>query len=218
MTSVRISCATSADADRVAGLVADAFTPLAVAAWLVANPVERRAALSGQFRMLVEHAVEHGHVYLAAVGHDLVGTSVWFALDAGELPPPPAYDERLAEICGPHLDRFRLLDAAFEAHHPAEPHHHLAFLAVSPDRQGAGLGSALLRHHHARLDAAGTSGYLEASCPESRDLYLRHGYAAGEPFRLPYDGPPLWPMWRDPVGVSTGRPGTVRDREPGIRR
>ncbi|HEX5493068.1 MAG TPA: GNAT family N-acetyltransferase [Mycobacteriales bacterium] len=91
----------------------------------------------------------------------------------------------------------------FEAHHPSEPHHYLAFLAVRPERQGAGLGSALLRHHHARLDRTGVAAYLEASSPRSRELYLRHGYRPrGEPFTVP-DGTPFWPMWRTPSAGGT---------------
>ncbi|GAB3958082.1 hypothetical protein GCM10027614_74860 [Micromonospora vulcania] len=87
----------------------------------------------------------------------------------------------------------------FAANHPHTDHHHLAFLATRPDRQGQGLGTALLEHHHAWLDEAGMPGYLEASSPRSRDLYARNGYRTGEPFRVP-DGTPFWPMWREPAG------------------
>lgn len=80
---------------------------------------------------------------------------------------------------------------------PEEPRHHLALLAVDPARQGGGLGSTLLRHHHATLDGNGTPAYLEASSPGSRDLYRRHGYELRETFALP-DGTKFWPMWRPP--------------------
>ena len=49
-------------------------------------------------------------------------------------------------------ERFRALDELFEDSHPQEPHHHLALLAVEPSLRGRGLGTALLRHHHASLD------------------------------------------------------------------
>lgn len=77
---------------------------------------------------------------------------------------------------------------------------HLAILAVHPGHQGRGIGTALLRAHHARLDQAGTPGYLEASSPRNRALYQRHGYTLrpGGPFHLPGGGPPMWPMWRAP--------------------
>ena len=43
---------------------------------------------------------------------------------------------------------------------------------------------------------------LVAVSSGSRDLFHRHGYhvhGAG-PIHLPDNGPPLWPMWRDPQG------------------
>lgn len=45
-----------------------------------------------------------------------------------------------------------------------------------------------------------------ARAARSRHFYRRHGYAErGQPIRLP-DGPPMWPMWREP----TGQPGNER--------
>jgi predicted N-acetyltransferase YhbS len=84
------------------------------------------------------------------------------------------------------------------------PHHYLAFLGVAPELQGHGIGSGLLNHHHARLDAQGLPAYLEASTERSRDLYLRHGYTltGDAPLVLPDNGPPIWPMWREPAGSS----------------
>lgn len=90
-----------------------------------------------------------------------------------------------------------------------EPHHHLALLAVEPSFQGRGLGSALLRHHHASLDGAGTAAYLEASSPADCDLYARHGYELRETFALP-DGTLFLPMWRLPA-----RPTPQRSRPEG---
>lgn len=182
--------------DLVSALVAQAFESLAVTQWLVPAESERRRRLKANFRIFIEHAFEHGHVELTA---DHAAVAVWFHHDGEEIPPPPDYDERLIFVSGPHLARFRQLDAAFDAHHPHDVmHHHLAFLAVHPDRQGEGIGSALMAPHHVRLDKAGTGAYLEASSTRARDLYLRHGYVVqGGPFYLP-DGPPMWPMWREP--------------------
>jgi GNAT superfamily N-acetyltransferase len=114
------------------------------------------------------------------------------------IPPPLDYEHRMKEVTGSAFDRACELDAALDAHHPMDPHHYLAFLAVHPDEQGHGIGSALLDRHHARLDRAGIPAYLEANDPRNRDLYLRHGYVCRSEIRLP-DGPPLWPMWRAPM-------------------
>ncbi|SFP43903.1 Acetyltransferase (GNAT) domain-containing protein [Amycolatopsis arida] len=202
--SVEIRPGGPGDLEIASRLVAEAFEPLAVSRWLVpAGRDERLRVLRANFRIHVEHALAHGHLDLIDGG---AGVAVWFHLDGPEPPPPPAdYDARLARACGPWVDRFRALDATFEAHHPHEvAHRHLAFLAIHPSVQGRGLGGSLLRQHHQVLDATGVGAYLEASSERSRSLYERHGYRAhGAPFTLP-DGPPLWPLWRDPCPSDAG--------------
>jgi GNAT superfamily N-acetyltransferase len=192
---------------RVADLVATAFHPLEVAAWLVTDTDERQRALYGHFAIVIEHAMHHGEVLITDSGAGdragnragaLAGAAVWFPLDT-PMPPIVDYDRRLWLACGWHTDRFRLLDSTFANHHPVEPHHHLALMAVHPNLQDRGIGSALLEHYHVRLDRAGLPAYLEASSPGSRRLYLRHGYTDyGEPIDLPGAGPRLSPMWRPP--------------------
>src|SRR5262249_12104898 len=114
------------------------------------------------------------------------------------IPPPADYDVRLKDASPASFDRVSELDAALAANHPVDPHHYLSFLAVHPDYQNHGIGSALLNRHHFRLDAAGLPAYLPANDPRNRDLYLRHGYVCRTEIRLP-DGPPIWPMWRAPA-------------------
>ncbi|WP_067803250.1 GNAT family N-acetyltransferase [Actinomadura formosensis] len=191
--STSIRTAGPGDVGPVADLVATAFAGLRATAWLVPDSAVRVDVLRADFRILVEHAVEHGDV---DVVEDGAGAAVWFPR-ADPLPEPPDYERRLAEACGPWTQRFTHLDELFAKNHPESPHHHLALLAVRPDHQDRGLGSALLRHRHALLDAAGTPAYLEASSPRSRALYLRHGYRDRPPFDLP-DGTRFWPMWRRP--------------------
>ena len=50
----------------------------------------------------------------------------------------------------------------------------------------------------ARCDMEHRGAYLNAGSPRSRDLYLRHGFVVRSEFRLPFGGPPLWRMWREP--------------------
>ncbi|MGH3679165.1 MAG: GNAT family N-acetyltransferase [Natronosporangium sp.] len=195
--SPTIRRATAEDARRVAALIGEAFQPLTVARWLVPDPGRRADILPANFHIFVDHALTHGEVHVSG---DLAAAAVWFPRDGGPLPEPVAYTQRVAAACGENTERFFHLDDLFDAHHPAEPHHHLAFLAVRPDRQRQGLGSMLLAHHHTRLDTAGVAAYLEATSEAARDLFMRHGYQAREPFHLP-NGTPMWPMWRPPARV-----------------
>lgn len=200
MTGAGITHARDADVAEVSALIASAFTELDVSRWLIPDAGRREPVLAANFRILVEHALRHGEVHFAP---DRSGVAVWVHHGPSGPPEPPDYDRRLIEACGEHTRRFRLLDEGFEAHHPhGAPHHHLAFLAVRPGMRDSGTGSALLRHHHEHLDRTGLPAYLEASSERSRTLYERHGYRCLiAPFHLPENGPPLWPMWRDPNPV-----------------
>ena len=88
---------------------------------------------------------------------------------------------------------------ALERHHPHDPHWYLDYIAVEPGGQGVGAGSALLAPMLARCDTEGRPAYLNAGSERSRDLYLRHGFAVRSELRLPFGGPPLWRMWREPA-------------------
>lgn len=188
--------ADEADLDMLSQVIAGAFHPLAPSRWLIADPAARAKAFPGYFRLYVEHAMAHGVVYTTA---GRAAAALWIPAAGHAAGQPAGYGARLSAVTGSWLDRFLAFDAALDARHPAGiPHHHLAILAVRPDQQGRGTGTALLESYHQILDQAGTPGYLEASSDRNRQLYLRHGYAdLGPPIRLP-GGPPMHPMWRQP--------------------
>lgn len=190
---------TPIDSAEITGLVAAAMWDGPVARWLNPDPAARWRDSPRYFEIFVEHAVHWGEVYATVDSDDgrLSGVALWFPLTSN-IPPPADYEPRLKEVAGAAYDRACELDAALTEHHPLEPHHYLAFLAVHPRWQNRGIGSGLLDRHHARLDRAGLPAYLEANDPRNRDLYLRHGYVCRSEIRLP-DGPPIWPMWRAPM-------------------
>lgn len=199
---VQIVAAAPAEAGSLGGLIAEAFADLPPSRWLVGDPDQWSKIGPEYFGMFVAHALAgHGTVYTT---EDRAAVAVWFD-NTGQPPQPPAsYEARLPQICGAFTARFLAFDEAMEHTHPTAPHHHLAFLAVRPDRQRGGLGSALLRRHHAWLDEHGTAGYLEAATLSLCDLYAAHGYQPlGEPV-APLGDPLMWPMWRAPGNTSTG--------------
>lgn len=198
----RVQQAQAGDAEILAQVIADAFSPLAVSQWLVPDPAARSAIFPGYFRIYVDYALGGGLV-LTTPARD--AAALWIPVGADERgEPPEGYHGRLAAVAGPHLARFQALDEAFDRHHPSGvPHEHLAILAVRPDRQRLGIGTALLNARHAVLDEQRVPAYLEASDAAKRDIYLAHGYTdLGEPIQLP-DGPPMFPMWR-PAHRVTG--------------
>ena len=183
------------DTGEITDLVTEAMWDGRVARWLNPDPVGRRRDSPGYFGIFVEHAVRFGEVYATADAETgrLSGVALWFPRIT-PIPPPWDYDRRVEEVAA----QTREWDRAAEPHRPADPHHHLAVLAVHPDDQGRGIGTALLDRHHARLDEVGIPAYLEADHPRNRDLFLRHGYRVRSVIALP-DGPSLWSMWRLPM-------------------
>jgi GNAT superfamily N-acetyltransferase len=184
-----------ADIDTLARVIAEAFFPLAVCRWLIPDGPARRAAFPGYFRLYVEHAIADGLVYTTR-GRD--AAALWIPGD-GPSEPPDEYARQLAAITGQHLGRFLAFDEQLDSHHPAGVfHEHLAILAVRPDRQGQGTGTALLDARHADLEHQGIPAYLEASDERTRRLYLAHGYAdRGGPIELA-GKVRMYPMWRQP--------------------
>ncbi|MBN1174910.1 MAG: GNAT family N-acetyltransferase [Micromonosporaceae bacterium] len=190
--------ATTAEAGALGRLIALAFDPIPITRWLIPCTLERERITPAYFAMLVKHAAIHGTVETTRDG---AAVAVWLPSGEPNLPPIDDYDQRLAEICGAHVERFRALDTAMHAAHPTGlPHEHLMFLAVNPSRQNQGLGAALLSHRHEVLDFQRTPAYLEAASPDAQRLYERHGYTT---FDAQFTPAPdcagsMIPMWRSP--------------------
>ncbi len=186
------------EAHHLAGLVADAFFLLRPSIWLVADPGNRATVMRDYVAIAVEHAFTHGHVDAYA---DRSAVAVWFH-NTAPVPEPADYDRRRLAACGRWTENFVFLDGLLARNHPRHPHHHLAFLAVSPMVQNQGRGTALLKHHHDLLDSARLPAYLEAGSEPLTRVYAKHGYRTGDPFHLAADGPAFWPMHRDPAPRS----------------
>jgi GNAT superfamily N-acetyltransferase len=187
-----------ADTEILSHVIADAFFPLAPCQWLIPDETARREIFPSYFRMYIEHAMADGLVHTTPARD---AAALWIPLGPQPPAPPDGYHEHLAQITGPWLERFAVFDMELDDHHlTGTEHHHLAILAVRPDRQGQGTGTALLNAHHAVLDQQGTTAYLEASDERTRAIYLRNGYRDyGSPIRLP-GGPRMFPMTRPPAG------------------
>lgn len=200
--TAQVHFANEADVGVLSQVIAEAFIDLPPSPWLISDPDARRAIFPGYFRIFVEQALAGGVIQTTA---ERDAVALWLHVDgvAGGGSGDDGADDygaRLAAATSPWTERFILFDSALERSHPAgAPHHHLAILAVRPDRQGAGVGTAMLDAYHRVIDEAGGAAYLEASHLQNRDWYLRHGYVDhGPPIQLP-DGPLMYPMWRVPA-------------------
>lgn len=98
--------------------------------------------------------------------------------------------------------RWRTVFELLQRHHPPEPVAYLSLLGVSPNRQGEGVGTALLRAWLADVDAAGQTSWLETARAANLPFYRRHGFeVAGE---LAVFDVPVWLMQRPPGAAPEG--------------
>ena len=191
--------ATLADAPRLAQALGSAFQDDPVIAWIFPDEHRRRAVLAAfmEFR-LRKLAFPHEQVWMTAGG---AAAAVW-------LPPPGRWQlsrpQRLRLL--PPLVRFFGLRTAsvlvgldrMEQRHPQDRSHwYLFILGTEQAAQGQGLGSALLDHMLARVDADGMPAYLESSNERNLAWYGRHGFETTSEVAIP-GGPRIWPMWREP--------------------
>lgn len=199
LPDLRIRPATSDDAGELSALLGAAFMDDPVSGWIFEDETDRRRLHPDFFRPFVDLILAAGLVHVAG---EHTGTTLWLPIDVSTDPPSgDPLSPAIEKAIGPEYSaRFAVLDGLMADHHPHDRDHaYLPFIAVRPDRQGMGIGTALLRHHLTALDRAGTPAYLEASSPRNAALYARLGFQR-MPFTLDLpDGPSLYPMWREPA-------------------
>ncbi len=189
--------------DDVAALVevlGRAFDDDPVACFLFRGDRRRRRGLRRFFRIqLTALYAGDGEVWTT---DDLAGAAIW--APPGKALPGLRDLWHLAPLL-PDLaglgrsvpDAVRLL-AEVERHRPREPHWYLATLGTDPDRQGKGVGSALLADVLRRSDQEGAPAYLESSKERNLAFYGRHRFEVTGELQVPRGGPRLWFMRREP--------------------
>ena len=184
LTPVAIHKATARHAGQVVDALTGAFFDDPVFRWMLPDADRRQLALPPVFALFTEYIQRRDETYVTAEG----GAAALWVPPGGHAVEPDEADqfgallESAAGIDAPRL--FEVMELLDE-------------LAVVPERQGQGLGSALLAHTLDRCDREGVPAYLDATSEDNRRLYERHGFEADAPY-APAGGPPLYPMWRDP--------------------
>jgi ribosomal protein S18 acetylase RimI-like enzyme len=178
-------------------LLARAFrdSPLNVA--VIGSDPERRmrANLHGAMALLPV-ALARGLVLAAREGGATRGVLV-AAPPFGWPLPPPALRAHLRRVWGQGLRVARRWGLAFEALariHPRAPHWYLATLGIDPLVQGRGVGSALLAHWLAVVDADALPAWLETDRHANVAFYRRAGFEVER--RTEVLGTTIWCMAR----------------------
>ena len=193
--------ATPADADAVAQDLADAFVDDPVFRWFTRADARRDAARMAFFHHVLTRMVfGHGEVLRPAVGG---AAAVWMpseALSSGGLLREIGALPMLLGLTGwSRFVRLLQLREAMDRHHPMDrPHAYLFFLGVTPQAQGHGVGSRLLKAKTDQLDATRRPAFLETATERNVAFYGRHGFEVVAEYKPAPDGPTNWAMWRHP--------------------
>lgn len=183
----------------MASTMARAFDADPVFTWLIGPRHDRGARLQRIFEVFLRVELAKPD-HLVEVTGNSDGVAIWHDVD--DWRTPTAHVVRNAPAIVRAFGRRSLVAlrtlTMIERAHPAEPHRHLAFVAVDPSRQGGGLGGSLLSAALDRCDEEGLPAYLESSNPRNEALYVRHGFVAQGSIGLPAGAPPLTAMWRAP--------------------
>ena len=103
-----------------------------------------------------------------------VGGALW--LPPGEQPDEEEMERAVSTVVDEKKGDLYAALEELDTHHPQEPHWFLPLIAVDPEWQGRGVGSALMKHAVNKCTKSGTPAYLESSNPRNISLYERHGF------------------------------------------
>jgi GNAT superfamily N-acetyltransferase len=189
---------TASEVPAVTKVLVRAFHDDPVANFMFPGPRRREKGLHSFFTaQLRRQYLPLGHVYAT---EDLSGAAMWGPPDRERhgvrellqlLPTAPF-------LLGRHTVAALQLMLKVEALHPTEPHWYLFSIGTAPERQGHGVGSALLRSMLEQVDERGEPAFLESSKERNVPLYARFGFEVIDTLPSRSGSPPIWRMWREP--------------------
>jgi ribosomal protein S18 acetylase RimI-like enzyme len=189
--------------DEAAQVLSDAFETDPHLSWFIRQDAKRTVARRKFFDFILQNMA--GPV--ARIERPVGGgaAAVWMPSEA--LTPSTVLEDlgtlpiMLRTTGLARLGRLMTIRKVMDAQHPRDIRHsYLWFLGVSPDRQGQGLGSLLLKQGLARADAEGIAAWLETGTERNVALYTRHGFEAVHAAPVTPGGPMMWHMLRQPKG------------------
>lgn len=166
--------------------------------WLLPNDRVRARVIRRQHRSMLKHVfMPRGAAWTTP---ELSGGAFWYPPGTTSL----TFRETLAESLPflpeglPHMGRASRFEKAIKQRWPKEPHWYLSVLSISPEFQGQGHGTALLRPGLERVDADGTAAYLETQRERNVGFYEKFGFELVEKMTVD-DEIPVWLMYREPA-------------------
>jgi ribosomal protein S18 acetylase RimI-like enzyme len=191
--------ATVLDVPALTPMLVRAFTDDPVAVWACRSQALRLKMLRGMYVSRLKQMLSYREVWAT---QDLSSAALW--APPGHWQTSFLQDATIVRHFLHPLLLARLpmlavgLSGVHRIHPESPPHWYLSLLGTDPDLQGRGLGSAVLQPVLDRCDLDGVGAYLESSKVRNLGFYERYGFRIVGELQLPWGGPKMWPMWRDP--------------------
>jgi len=172
--------------------------------YMLPDDALRRSRLPIFFRSVFTHMGTYGRIVTVRDDADTaVGVAAW--LTTGGYPLPVGLQLRqMPSAFRAFYRRPNLLlagnryVAALARAHRKDPHWYLMVLCCDPPFQRSGIGTMLLEHALADVDAEGVGSHLETPRDDNVAYYRRFGYELTETLTPVDGGPPYYAMWRAP--------------------
>jgi len=180
----------------LASVLGRAFVTEQMMQWPLGPGEDMEARTVRAFEYFLENLIELGIVWEAGAG---MGAAVFVPPDQlSAWEDAQRHDRRVHALTDDGGHRWDAFWTWIGSKVPNEPLWHLDSVAVAPEMQGRGLGSALIEFGLARARAAGNGVFLETGTPRNVPLYERFGFRVIEDVDAPRGGPHIWFMRWDP--------------------
>ncbi|RDI50759.1 GNAT family N-acetyltransferase [Nocardia mexicana] len=193
---VRVRVGTAADVSKAVRTLGRAFADYPWTRHTVAADDHQGRVERFQRLFVTRIGLPHGRVWVADEG-DAVAVWTTPETDAG-----PVFGELaplFAELAGDRLAASEAAEHAMAPHRPVEPVWFLGTVGVDPDRQGRGLGRAVIEPGLQAAQQDRVPAFLETSDETNVRFYERLGFTVTAEVDLPDNGPRTWAMLRRPA-------------------
>ena len=166
--------------------------------WVVPSDADRLKIITDYYIAYLSAPGCVSHIARSNEG-ELVGATVWLPHDVDA----SVYEE-IDKCAGIYQSNFQEVADKSHANEPTEwPFYQLVAVVTKKEKQGLGIGGALLKEQIDHLDAIGVGTYLEASTPyHGGGVYGKFGYQFYSDLMNFADGIALYPLYRPAGGFE----------------
>jgi ribosomal protein S18 acetylase RimI-like enzyme len=192
------------DLSKVVELSSRAFQDDPFFTFMLPNDAMRRSRLPYFFRAVYTHMGEHGRIVTVRDENDVaLGVAAWLTTGGYPLPMRVQLSQMPLSFRAFYRSPRALLKgnkymASLVRAHRKDPQWYLMVLCADPPAQRSGVGTMLLEHAFAQVDAEGVGSHLETPRLDNVAYYQRFGYELIETLTPVEGAPPYYTMWRAP--------------------